>query len=70
MPSAFPCSPVIRECLWKKTQIKKNSIRNKINDLNTLISDSVDVLCTAESKLGESFLNSEIALGGFKKSID
>ena len=23
MPSPFPCSPVIRECLWKKTQIEK-----------------------------------------------
>ena len=23
MPSPYPCSPVIRECLWKKTQIKK-----------------------------------------------
>ena len=24
MPSPFPCSPVIREWLWKKTQIEKN----------------------------------------------
>ena len=23
MPSPFPCSPVIRECSWKKTPIKK-----------------------------------------------
>ena len=23
MPSPFPCSLVIRECLWKKTQIEK-----------------------------------------------
>ena len=23
MPSPFPCSPVIRECSWKKTQIEK-----------------------------------------------
>ena len=29
MPSPFPCSPVIRECSWKKTQIeKKNFIIN------------------------------------------
>ena len=27
MPSPFPCSPVIRECSWKKTQIeKKNTV--------------------------------------------
>ena len=24
MSSPFPCSPVIRECSWKKTQIEKN----------------------------------------------
>ena len=23
MPSPFPCSPVIRECSWNKTQIEK-----------------------------------------------
>ena len=44
-----------------------NSIRNKLNDLKILISNSVDILCIAESKLDESFLNSEIALEGFKK---
>ena len=35
--------------------------------INILISDLVDILCTAESKLYKSFLNSEIALEGFKK---
>ena len=25
MSSPFPCSPVIRECLWKKTQIEKKN---------------------------------------------
>ena len=46
-----------------------NSIRNKLNNLKTLISDSVgkENLSIAESKLGESFLNGEIALEGFKK---
>ena len=44
-----------------------NSIQNKLNDLKILISDSVDILCFAESNLDESFLNSEIALEGFKK---
>ena len=32
-----------------------------------LVSDSVDILCIAESELDESFLNKEIALEGFKK---
>ena len=44
-----------------------NSIRNKLNDLKIIISDSVDILCVAESKLEESFLNSETALERFKK---
>ena len=26
MPSPFPCSLVIRECSWKKTQIEKKDI--------------------------------------------
>ena len=42
------------------------NIRSKLSDLNILISDSVDILCIVESKLDESFLNSEIALEGFK----
>ena len=25
MPSPFPCSPVVRECSWKKTQTKKDN---------------------------------------------
>ena len=28
MSSPFPCSPVIRECSWKKTQIEKNYSSN------------------------------------------
>ena len=44
-----------------------NFTRNKLNDLKILISDSIDILCTAESKLDESFLNGEIAMDGFKK---
>ena len=29
MPSPFPCSPVICECLWKKTQIEKKTNKKK-----------------------------------------
>ena len=29
MPSSFRCSPVIRECSWKKSQIEKNNNNNK-----------------------------------------
>ena len=35
--------------------------------LKILISDSVGILCIAESKVDESFLNTEIELQGFKK---
>ena len=31
MPSPFPCSPVIRECSWKKTQIEKKKKKKKRN---------------------------------------
>ena len=27
MPSPFPCSPVIRDCSWRKTQIEKKYFR-------------------------------------------
>ena len=29
MPSLFPCSPVIRECSWKETQIEKKNVIQK-----------------------------------------
>ena len=32
MPSPFPCSPVIRECSWKKTQIEKKKKKKKKYD--------------------------------------
>ena len=31
MPSSFRCSPVIRECSWKKSQIEKNNNNNNKN---------------------------------------
>ena len=31
MPSPFLCSPVIRECSWKKTQIEKKTINTVLN---------------------------------------
>ena len=48
MPSPFPCSPVICECSWKKTQTEKkkksglatktelNTDENKIPDISNL----------------------------------
>ena len=30
MPSPFPCSPVIRECSWNKTQVEKKLYYYKI----------------------------------------
>ena len=29
MPSPFPCSPVIRECSWKKAHIERKYILKK-----------------------------------------
>lgn len=57
-----------------KQQYSKNTmsylnihfIRNKLNDLELLIVNSANILYIAESKLGESFLSSEIILEGLK----
>ena len=49
------------------TDLNISSIQNKLNELKTLISDSFDILCIAESMLDKSFLNNGIALEGFKK---
>ena len=40
MPSPFPCSPVICECSWKKTQIEK---KNGFNFLCS--SENIKTLC-------------------------
>ena len=37
MPSPFPCSPVIRKCSWKKTQIEKNKQKNNNNNYGNLV---------------------------------
>ena len=38
MPSPFPCGPVIRECLWKKTEIEK---KNKTNVIDVALVSSL-----------------------------
>ena len=44
-----------------------NSIRNKIEDLKTLIAKNVDILAVSETKLDESFPTSQFLIDGFKK---
>jgi len=46
--------------------ININSIRNKLDALGTLVSDEVDVLAIAESKLDDSFPKSSFQLHNFK----
>ena len=43
-----------------------NSIRNKLNDLNFVLHESVDVLTVAETKLDPSFPTSQFILQGYK----
>ena len=31
MPSPFPCSPLIRECLWYKTHMEKKHVNDNVN---------------------------------------
>ena len=47
--------------------LNMNFIRNKLKNLKILISDSVDILCIAESKVYELLLNNKTTLEGFKK---
>ena len=44
-----------------------NSIRNKFNDINTLLAKNVNVLCVAETKIDNSFSENQFLLEGFKK---
>ena len=44
-----------------------NSIRNKLNSVNEMILENVDILCIAESKLDASFPVGQFMLPGFKK---
>ena len=49
MPSPFPCSPVIRECLWKKTHIEKKKKKNE-EENKVILADK-----TAAEKLSSYF---------------
>ena len=41
MPSPFPCSPVIRQCSWKKTQIEKKKI-NEAREFHVVFQAPLD----------------------------
>ena len=43
-----------------------NSVRNKLNDLKSVIFPCVDLVCIAESKLDDSFPESQFMVPGFK----
>ena len=47
--------------------INVNSIRNKLNDLKNVVFNNVDLVCIAETKLDESFPESQFVCAGFKK---
>ena len=48
MPSPYPCSPVIRECWWSKTQIEKK-IMEHIHDNLTVPSKKSKMVYLASS---------------------
>ena len=43
-----------------------NSIRNKFENLKTILSDSMDILALRESKIDSSFLTSQFLIEGYK----
>ena len=42
-----------------------NSVRNKIESMSSLISENVDILIVAETKLESSFLTTQFVIPGF-----
>ena len=46
-----------------------NSIRNKFENLQTLIDGKVDVLAIAETKLDASFTSNQFTMEGYKKPL-
>ena len=50
-------------------QLNINSLRNKYGPLHALIRGNVDILVTAETKLDESFPNSQFALEGYQMPL-
>ena len=44
-----------------------NSIRNKVEALKVLVTENVDILCVAETKLDSTFPNAQFALKNFSK---
>ena len=44
-----------------------NSIRNKLDDLSAIVSNNVDILCVAETKIDDSFPEAQFVLDGYRK---
>ena len=46
-----------------------NSIRNKFENSKEVVTNHVDILVIAETKIGESFLTAQIIIEGFHKPL-
>lgn len=46
-----------------------NSLRNKFEDLKSLVKDKVDILCITETKLDKSFPEGQFTMAGYKAPI-
>ena len=44
-----------------------NSIRNKFDNLKSIINENVDILCIAETKIDESFPTAQFIIPGYHK---
>ena len=60
IPSSFPCSPVNRECSWKKTQIEKKCILNAAlqQQLSSTLSTGYQTVNVVLKKYSNALLNS------------
>ena len=66
MPSPFPCSPVIREWSWKKTQIEKKQKKNRSWHKNPKTDMSVDVGALQNVTKLTGFLSTTFGLAEYK----
>ena len=66
MPSPFPCSPVIRECSWKKTQVekKKKKIFPKMSGFQRILNGFQRILPCKIKAFSPNFLVIKFSVNG------
>ena len=71
MPSPFPCSPVVGECSWKKTQVEKKKIETPEWRLPFLLPLNVFTPFSTVSIVDFELVNDcwEVLVGNFSSTL-